>query len=192
MLHRLEPMKSDPKRRNQKQYRQFYGEVGQNTNDYTYLKDEIKRHIHLGQLQEFKAYRRNQGQRNDNHHRDDNCREYDYEPVRVIQTIHRGPYIGGDSMPFQKNQTQEAKQVYQERFQNLSSTKPLKALKLDGMEIIFLEEDANCVYFLGNDVLVVEAMIGNHIVCRILVDDGSSVDILYTDFLTKWESQRSI
>lgn len=49
----------------------------------------------------------------------------------------------------------------------------------------FTEEDANGVHFPYNDALVVEAVVGNHIVCRILVDNGSSIDILYSNCLKK-------
>lgn len=45
----------------------------------------------------------------------------------------------------------------------------------------FTEED----HFPYNYALVVEAVIGNHTVCRIIVDDGSSVDIMYSDYLKK-------
>ena len=51
----------------------------------------------------------------------------------------------------------------------------------------FNEDDASGVHFPHNDALVVEAMIDNHMVCRILVDNGSSVDLLYSDCLEKME-----
>lgn len=57
--------------------------------------------------------------------------------------------------------------------------------RFDGSEITFSEEDASGVHFPHNDAFAVEAMIGNHIVCRILVNNGSSVDILYSDCLEK-------
>lgn len=41
------------------------------------------------------------------------------------------------------------------------------------------------MHFPHNDALMVEVMIGNHTVCRILVDNISSVDILYSDGLAK-------
>ncbi|XP_024025968.1 uncharacterized protein LOC112092910 [Morus notabilis] len=54
----------------------------------------------------------------------------------------------------------------------------------------FNEDDASGVHFPHNDALVVEAMIGNHTVCRILVDNGSSVDLLYSDCLEKMGIQK--
>lgn len=41
------------------------------------------------------------------------------------------------------------------------------------------------MHFPQSNALVVEVMIGNYIVCRILVDNRSSVDILYADCLDK-------
>ena len=60
-----------------------------------------------------------------------------------------------------------------------------KSSNYDVEPITFLETDTNGVCFPQNDMLVVEAVIGNHTVCRMLVDNGSSVDILYSDYLEK-------
>lgn len=75
--------------------------------------------------------------------------------------------------------------MYQERFWNLSTTKLPKTKKFDDVEVAFTEKDANGVHFPHNDALVVEAVTGSHTVCRILVDNGSSVDILYSNWLEK-------
>ncbi|XP_024027702.1 uncharacterized protein LOC112093455 [Morus notabilis] len=58
LLRRPEVMKSDPSRRNQKKFCRFHGDVGHHTNDCADLKDEIKRVIREGRLQEFRAERR--------------------------------------------------------------------------------------------------------------------------------------
>ncbi|XP_024025492.1 uncharacterized protein LOC112092772 [Morus notabilis] len=169
------------------EYCRFHGDVGHNTNDCTNLKDEIERLICEGRLQEFKADKRGDGHRNGGQRWEDNRRREDREPVGVIRTTHGGPYLRGDSRRSQKNYAYEARQVYQERFWNLSTAKPTKVAKFGGTEVVFTEEDVTGVHFPHNDALVVEAMVGNHIICRILVDNGSSVDILYSDCLEKRE-----
>ncbi|XP_024019395.1 uncharacterized protein LOC112091007 [Morus notabilis] len=178
-------MKSDPNRRNQSKYCKFHGDVGHNTNECADLNDEIERLIHEGRLREFKAKRRGHDPRNDGRSWEDNRRGEDRELIDVIRTIHGGPYLGGDSRRSQKSYAHEARQVYQERFWNLSTTKSAKTTKFDSVEVAFTEEDANGVHFPHNDALVVEAVIRNHTVCMILVDNGSSVDILYSDCLEK-------
>lgn len=60
-----------------------------------------------------------------------------------------------------------------------------KSVKFDVDPITFTETDANGVHFPQNNVLVIKAIIENHTVYRILVDNGSSVNILYSDYLEK-------
>ncbi|XP_024032041.1 uncharacterized protein LOC112094697 [Morus notabilis] len=166
--------------------KKFHGDVGHHTNDYADLKDEIERVIRDGRLQEFKAERipRNDGHggQNDSRRRDDNQRPEDREPAGVIRTVLGGLYIGGDSRISQKDYVHEARGVYQERFWSVSAAKtPIFSIT----DVAFNEDDASEVHFPHNDALVIEAMIGNHTVCRILVDNGSSVDLLYSDCLEK-------
>ncbi|XP_024022447.1 uncharacterized protein LOC112091932 [Morus notabilis] len=186
LLRCPEPMRTDPNRRNQKKFCRFHGEVGHHTNDYVDLKDEIERVIREGRLQEFKAERRprndGHGGQNDGRRREENQRPEDREPVGVIRTVLGGPYIGGDSRRSQKDYAHEARGVYQERFWSVSAAKTPRYCHTD---VAFNENDASGVHFPHNNALVVEAMIGNHTVCRILVDNGSSVDLLYSDYLEK-------
>ncbi|XP_024028353.1 uncharacterized protein LOC112093678 [Morus notabilis] len=173
-------MKSDPNRRNQNKYCRFHGDVGHNTNDCADLKDEIERLIREGRLQEFKAERRGQSPGNNDRRREDNRGRKDREPVGVIRTIHWGISAG---IPGSRRRVMPTKQgVYQERFWTLSTT---KVVKFSGTDVTFTEEDANGVHFPHKHALVVEAVVGNHTMGRILVDNGSSVDILYSDCFEK-------
>ncbi|EXB37478.1 hypothetical protein L484_001143 [Morus notabilis] len=166
----------------------FHDDVGHNTNDCTDLKDEIERVIREGRLQEFKAEQRprndGHGGQNDGRRREENRRPEDREPVGVIRTVLGGPYIGGDLRRSQKDYAHEAGWVYPERFRNLSTA---KIAKYSSADVTFNEEDANGVHFPHNNALVVEAIIENHTVCRILVDNESLVDLLYADCLEKME-----
>jgi hypothetical protein len=57
--------------------------------------------------------------------------------------------------------------------------RPSKLQKKDSMILEFLEEDAKEVSMPHDDALVVTVTVANHIVHRVLVDNGSSADILY-------------
>ncbi|XP_024021753.1 uncharacterized protein LOC112091721 [Morus notabilis] len=188
LLRQPEPMRSDPSRRNKNKYCRFHGDVGHHTNDCTGLKDEIERVIREGRLQEFKAERRPRnngfGGQNDGRHRDEPRNPDEREVVGVIRTILSSQYLGGDSRRSQKDNVHEAKRVYQERFWNVSAA---KSTRFSSTDLAFNEDDANGVHFPYNDALVVETLIGNHTLCQILVDNGSSVDLLYSDCLEKME-----
>ncbi|XP_024017954.1 uncharacterized protein LOC112090578 [Morus notabilis] len=104
--------------------------------------------------------------------------------------IFGGPFLGGTSRCAQKDYAREAKEKFSRRVMNVFGHEA-KAMRYEEAEITFLEADASGVHFPQSDALVVEAMIGNHTVCRILVDNGSSVDILYSDCLDKMGIPRS-
>ena len=56
---------------------------------------------------------------------------------------------------------------------------PAKQFKGENDDIIFKESDAHLVYHPNCDLLVITTMMANNNVHRILVDNRSSVDILY-------------
>ena len=57
--------------------------------------------------------------------------------------------------------------------------RPAKQYKGENDDITFKESDAHLVHHPHCDALVVKAMMANNSVYKILVDNGSSVDILY-------------
>ncbi|MCQ7582465.1 retropepsin-like domain-containing protein, partial [Salmonella enterica] len=102
----------------------------------------------------------------------------------MIRTIVGGPYLGGSSRRSQKQYAREAKERYTQRVMTVSG-RGEKSAKFTNEAITFTEADANGVHFPQSDALVIEAVICNHTVHRILIDNGSSVDILYADCLDK-------
>ncbi|XP_024020359.1 uncharacterized protein LOC112091312 [Morus notabilis] len=184
VLRRPPPLKSDPARRNQSKYYKFHGESGHTTVGCFDLKDKVERLIREGRLNEYRADRRSNNNRRNNNRREDQRQDNPPEPVGVIRTIFGGPYIGGTSHRSQKEYARESKEKFNRRVMSVSGQE-VKAARYEEAEITFLEADANDVHFPQNDALVVDAMIGNHTVCRILVDNGSLVDILCVDYLEK-------
>ena len=59
-----------------------------------------------------------------------------------------------------------------------SLNKPMKAVKIELVMLSFLEVDAWGVVMPHDDALVVIVTVANHAIHRILVDNGSSANIL--------------
>jgi hypothetical protein len=57
--------------------------------------------------------------------------------------------------------------------------RPMKTTKTESVVLSFSEEDDREVIMPHDDALVVIMTVANHAIHRILVDNGSSVDILY-------------
>jgi len=54
-----------------------------------------------------------------------------------------------------------------------------KMARIDNPVIRFTKEDARCLYHPHDDALIVSIQVGDYNTHRVLVDNGSSVDILY-------------
>ncbi|XP_024024966.1 uncharacterized protein LOC112092623 [Morus notabilis] len=150
VLRRPPPLKSDPGWRNQSKYYRFHGESGHTTAECFDLRDEVKRLIREGRLNEYRADRRGNNNRRNNDRRDDQRQDNSPEPVGEIRTIFGGPYIGGISRRAQKEYTREAKEKFNRRVMSVSG-REVKAARYEEAEKIFSETKANGVYFPRND-----------------------------------------
>ena len=76
--------------------------------------------------------------------------------------------------------TKKARKTYLRMVQNvqLTGTVP-KIARREGPIIGFLEEDARRLHHPYDDVLIVSLQVGDYNMHRVLVDNGSSADILY-------------
>lgn len=101
-----------------------------------------------------------------------------------------GPYHDGHFRRTMKNYAYEANERYQQSFLTVLS-KGAKAQKLDNAQITLSKEDAARVHFPHSDALVVKSTIRNHTICMMLVDNGSSVHILYSDYFNKMGIDKS-
>ncbi|XP_022864597.1 uncharacterized protein LOC111384542 [Olea europaea var. sylvestris] len=101
-------------------------------------------------------------------------------PMHEIDTIFRGPYVGGETRNAKRNYAREAKHP------------PLTSYIVDSNSrrnqvppIIFTQEDAEGVHFPHCDALVVRVVIARNGLKRMLVDNGSSVNILFQSAFDK-------
>ncbi|GFZ06762.1 hypothetical protein Acr_18g0009320 [Actinidia rufa] len=160
-------IKTDPQKRNQNKYYEFYWDHGHNTEDYFQLKEQIADLIKKGYLRKYVVTRPlpNSPER----------RYGDNRPTGGdIQTIHKGFRSGGCSTSSRKKHARSALRLAKEEIYNLSSS-----YVGDQTPITFSNDDLRGLHLLHDDALVVSAVIANFNVQRILIDNGSSADILF-------------
>ncbi|GFS33374.1 hypothetical protein Acr_00g0028020 [Actinidia rufa] len=166
-------IKTDPQKRNRNKYCEFHRDHGHNTEDCFQLKEQIADLIKRGYLRKYVAARPppNSPER----------RYGDNRPTAGdIQTIHGGFGSGGYSTSSRKRHARSAHGPADEEVYNLSS--PFVA---DQIPITFGNDDLRGVHLPHDDALVVSAVIANFNVQRILIDNGSSADILFISAFEK-------
>ncbi|KAL2487247.1 Uncharacterized protein Adt_32003 [Abeliophyllum distichum] len=97
-------------------------------------------------------------------------------PIREIDTIYGGPYIGGQSRNAQKSYAKEAEGKLETNW--LINSRPSSSNKVD--PISFTEEDMKGVHYPHCDALVVRAVVARNGLGRMLVDNGSSVNVIFS------------
>jgi ribonuclease HI len=196
-------MKTDPFKRDRSKFCEYHADHGHSTEDCISLRREIEVFIQNGKLVRFLVAERNreanrrgppegiregleraEPRRRDEApreaRRDQERREIREEPlpnqevVREIHTIAGGIAGGGDSNSARKAHARslQGQEVY-------SLHRPSKLPRTDSVALSFSEEDARGVVMPHDDALVVTLTVANHGIHRILVDNGSSADILY-------------
>ncbi|XP_075659096.1 uncharacterized protein LOC142628960 [Castanea sativa] len=133
------------------------------------IDQQIKALIRRGRLQRFvnkeRAYLpQNQAPRQDNDH--------PRQLARDIRMIVGGTVTVGSS--------KKARKTYLRTVQNVQMASPaLERSRIDNPTIEFSEGDARRLHHPHDDVLVVTIQVGDYNIHRVLVDNGSSADILY-------------
>ncbi|GFZ00594.1 hypothetical protein Acr_14g0002290 [Actinidia rufa] len=160
-------IKIDPQKRNRNKYCEFHRDHGHNTEDYFQLKEQIADLIKRGYLRKYVVDRP-----------PPNSPERWYGDNRPtagnIQTIHGGFGSGGSSISSRKRHARSAFRLAEEEIYNLSS--PYVG---NQTPITFSNDDLRGLHLPHDDALVVSAVIANFNVQRILIDNGSSADILF-------------
>ncbi|XP_058111565.1 uncharacterized protein LOC131254882 [Magnolia sinica] len=176
-------MKADSDHRDKRKYYRFHRDHCHNTADCVDLKDEIEALIRKGHLRRYtkegKAARKEGRERE----RPNNITE---EPAE-IRTIFRGLSSGGDSNRARKAHSRKPNL---EHYVHLTE-QPSKELRVSPCTLTFTEEDARGIQHPHDDALVVTMTIANRKVYRILVDTGSSADMMYSEAFERMEILRS-
>ncbi|XP_058068329.1 uncharacterized protein LOC131217424 [Magnolia sinica] len=153
--------------RNKNKYCHFHRDHGKNTSDWYNLKQEIERLIRESHLGEHV----DSGARATEEHPNDN------RPIEDIRTIIGGHLGGGDSSNARKN---HARNISHLEFEIMILARPPKERKFGRYSMAFTEEDVRGIHHPYDDALVITVTIANRRVFRVLVDAGSSADMLFT------------
>nr|XP_023921419.1 uncharacterized protein LOC112032886 [Quercus suber] len=160
----LEKMKGDPNKRNMNKYCCFHRDHRHDTDEYFDLKQQIENLIKQGKLRNFLT----------RDHKDEKLKTKLEEPLRPlgkIRVIIQGTTIG---------QSSKSRKTFLKVMQNvqLSGQSP-RTRTTDEQAITFTDEDAERVHHPHDDAIVITLLIADYTTRRVLVDNGSSANILF-------------
>ena len=163
-------LKSDPTKQSRNKYCRFHRDHGHDTTDCYDLKQQIETLIREGKLQKFVSKERTDTHPREQAPRRDN--DHPRPPIGDIRMIIRGTTTTRSS--------KKARKTYLKMVQNVQITGSVPKIAWRESPVIrFLEEDARRLLHPHDDALVVSIRVGDYNVHQMLVDNGSSVDILY-------------
>ena len=163
-------LKSDPTKQSRNKYCRFHRDHGHDTTDCYDLKQKIETLIREGKLQKFVSKERTDTHPREQAPRRDN--DHPRPPIGDIRMIIRGTTTTRSS--------KKARKTYLKMVQNVQITGSVPKIAWRESPVIrFLEEDARRLLHPHDDALVVSIRVGDYNVHQMLVDNGSSVDILY-------------
>ena len=163
-------LKGDLNRRSKDKYCRFHRDHGHDTADCYDLKQQIEALIKQGKLQRFVRKERTDRPSQEQNPRRDN--ERPRPPIGDIRMIVGGTAVAGSS--------KRARKTYLRIVQNVQLTGAVPRIaRRESPTIGFSEEDARCLHHPHDDALVVSIRIEDYNMHRVLIDNGSSADILY-------------
>ncbi|GAV71049.1 hypothetical protein CFOL_v3_14543 [Cephalotus follicularis] len=170
----LEKLRSPTEKRDVEKYCRYHRDHGHDTEECRQLKNQIEDLIRRGHLRKYVDREAPQGRREKR--REEAPRqqeEQQQQPRGVIHTISGGVTYGGDH----KN----ARKAYGRQSLAVQQVHHSKSLRSGGDEevISFSEVDYEGVRLPHDDPVVVTLMVELFTMKRILIDSGSSADILY-------------
>ncbi|XP_023875286.1 uncharacterized protein LOC111987777 [Quercus suber] len=171
------PLHSSPNVRDKNKYCRFHKDHGHYTEDCRDLKEQIEELIRKGKLQKFvkkgeynKFQDENKNQQESSSRGDTRQFQPPQNVIGEIQTITGGPTTGGSFKSLRKAHQRQVNSIYMI---------PPSKQRRTNQDMYFNEADARGVKQPHNDPLVIMLTIEGFNTKRILVDNGSSADIIY-------------
>uniref|UniRef100_A0A2N9ET33 Uncharacterized protein n=1 Tax=Fagus sylvatica TaxID=28930 RepID=A0A2N9ET33_FAGSY len=169
-------LRSDPTKRSKDLYCRFHRDHGHTTEDCFALKQQIEALIRQGKLGKFVRQDKTEVRQEPRPPRQDENKDRQEDRPRdiigEIRTIVGGLASGGASRSSRKAYARQAHNI-------LVTQRSRKSLKMDDQVISFSEDDARNIHHPHDDALVVTLTIAGFLTRRVLVDNGSSADIIY-------------
>ena len=163
-------LKSDTNKRSRDKYCCFHRDHGHDTANCYDLKQQIEALIRQGKLQKFVSKEKTDPPPQDQHPRQDNERLR--PPIGDIRMI-----VGGTAAA---RSSKKARKTYLRKVQNVQLTGVVpKIARREGPIIGFSKEDARRLHHPHDDALVISLQVEDYNMHRVLVNNGSSTDILY-------------
>ena len=165
-----EAIKGDRSRRDIKKNCTFHKDIGHNTGRYVAIRDEIERIIKTGHFKEFMDDPQKAKREEWSHHRS-------LDKIREVLTIIGGSHIVGEGRSAHNKYTKEAKappSIHVHRTKEHPTTHERRELE----DIVFTEVDSTWVHHPHDDALVITTRISDNNVQQLMVDGGSTIDIL--------------
>ena len=161
-------LKGDHNKRSRDKYWRFHQDHRHDTSECYGLKQQIEALIRQGKLQKFIG---KEGTEQNQEAPSQRENEWPKPPLGDIRMI-----IRGSTSSFSK----KARKTYLRMVQNIQLTGyALKMAWVNNPIIGFTKEDAQWLHHPHDDALVVSIRVGDYNTYRVLVDNGSSADILY-------------
>ncbi|XP_065617013.1 uncharacterized protein LOC136062168 [Quercus suber] len=160
-----EKLKGDPNKRNRNKYCRFHKDHGHDTDEWFDLKQQIENLIRQGKLINFLG----------RDHKDEKLKgkvqESSRQPLGQIKVI-----IGGSLA----ERSSKTKKAYLKEVQSVQlSRRSPRAKSMDEQPITFTDEEAERIHHPHDDAIVIALLIADYTTRRVLIDNGSSADILY-------------
>ncbi|GMN40212.1 hypothetical protein TIFTF001_009433 [Ficus carica] len=177
-------LRADRARRNQNKYCNFHKDVGHDTKDCIQLRDQIELLIRDSHLREFveriitpagpsrpaQAARRNP-------RLSDQTDEQEQE--HIVHTIFGGTATG-DTASSRRSYVREARRYARGEYVNMAEHIS-KICRQDCAPITFTDDEADRLLHPHNDTLIGEIRVAGNVIRRVLIDNGSSADIMFMD-----------